>query len=318
MVGLGNLSHAYAEPSLGFKLFDTHVHFVADDQARYPLRTDAPANPYEADMREYVRQHPTYAKRILGLWDANGVEGGVAVQYRTAYDTDNSYVLDSEAESPSRVTAVVIVDASAPETPELLRKMVIEGRASGIRMTGSKDKVTGDFPWLDSPAALETWKMANKLGIAVVLMPGPVYQVNPDVMTRIAKLADEFPNTAIVLDHFTWPAPEGAPTYGLTPGHLELAKHKNIYYKFTTLNSLALEKAKVPSEDFLRFAVQTYGADHIMWGSDTGNNKLEYGELVARGEAASTKLTSAEQHQVFHDTGKAVFVSGGRGAHKVY
>jgi predicted TIM-barrel fold metal-dependent hydrolase len=235
------------------------------------------------------------------------------VHYRTAYDTDNRYVLDSAATYPKRVTAVVIVDASDPSTPQALRKIVTQQHASAIRLTGSQDKATGQFPWLDSPGALETWKVANELGIAVVLMPGPVYQVNPAAMEHIAKLAAEFPNTDIVLDHFVWPAPEGAPSYGLTPGHLALKHYKNIYYKFTTLNSLSLEKAHVPSEDFLEFAVATYGADHVMWGSDTGNNKLEYAQLVERGRLAAAKLTSDERRKVYHDTGKSVFIAGGRG-----
>ena len=277
------------------------------------MRADPPPNDHERDMREYIRKNPTFADRMLRLWDANGVEGGVAVQYRTAYNTDNSYVLDTSGKNPARVQSVVILDAADPGTPEALRAMVKQRGASAIRMTGSKDKATGEFPWLDSVEAKRTWSVANELGLAVVLMPGPVYQVNPDAMERIEKLADAYPNTFIVLDHFTWPAPEGAPNYGFSPGHLRLAKHKNIYYKFTTLNALTLEKAQLPSADFLQHAVAVFGADHVMWGSDAGNNKLEYADLVARAYTAAAKLTPAEKRQVLHDTGKAVFVSGGHG-----
>jgi predicted TIM-barrel fold metal-dependent hydrolase len=305
---------ALAQSSVPFQLYDAHVHFVSENQEKYPLRSDAAPNEHERDMREYIRNNPTYSDRILGLWDANGVDAGVAVQYRTAYDTNNAYVLDSAEKNPARVASVVILAADNPATPDLLRAMVKTRHASGIRMTGSKDKVSGEFPWLDSEAAQKTWKVADELGIAVVLMPGPVYQVNPEAMERIGKLADKFPNTYIVLDHFTWPAPEGAPNFGLSPGHLALKTHKNIFYKFTTLNSLTLEKAHVPSADFLRHAVDVYGADHVMWGSDTGNNKLEYSELVRRGVEATAQLNPVEQRATLRETGKAVFVAGGRGA----
>jgi predicted TIM-barrel fold metal-dependent hydrolase len=80
------------------------------------------------------------------------------------------------------------------------------------------------------------------------------------------------------------------------------------------LNSLTLEKAQISSADFVRHAVDVYGADHVMWGSDTGNNKLEYSDLVHRALAATVKLTPAEQRQMLRDTGKAVFISGGRGS----
>ncbi len=304
---------ASAQTALPFKLYDTHVHFVSGDFERYPMRADPAPNDHERDMREYVRQNPTGADRIFGLWDAHGVEAGVAVQYRTAYNTNNNYVLDTANKSAGRVAGVVILDAADPKTPDLLRAMVKDRGAAAIRMTGLKDKTTGEFPWLDSAAALNTWAVANELGIAVVLMPGPVYQVNPEAMDRIGKLAERFPNTRIVLDHITWPAPEGAPNYGLSPGHLALRNFKNVYYKFTTLNLQTLDKAQVPTADFVRHAVNVYGADRIMWGSDMGNNKFEYADLVRRAIAATAKLTPAEQRQMLRETGKAVFVAGGRG-----
>jgi L-fuconolactonase len=314
LVVASGVAPALGQGTLPFKPYDTHVHFVSSDLEHYPMRTDAAPNEHERDMREYIRNNPTYAKRIFSLWDAQGVEGGVAVQYRTAYNTDNSYVIDTATQNPARVASVVILDATGAQTPAALRALVKENGVSGIRLTGAKDKTTGEFPWLDSAAAQDTWKVANELGIAVVLMPGPVYQVNLEAMERIGKLADKYPNTFIVLDHFTWPAPEGAPNYGLGPGHLALRSHKNIYYKFTTLNSLTLEKAHVSSAEFLRHAVAVYGADHVMWGSDTGNNKLQYEELMHRAMEAVTMLGPEQQRQVLRETGKSVFVRGGRGS----
>jgi predicted TIM-barrel fold metal-dependent hydrolase len=300
---------ACAQNSLPFKLFDTHAHFVAGDLERYPMRTDAPYNEHARDMRGYLRQRPNTAERILGAWDANGVEGGVAVQYRIAYDTNNNYLLDSATRSPDRITGVVILEPADPKTPDLLRAIVKDRRAAGIRMTGPADVVADSVPWLDSAAAQNTWAAANELGIAVVLMPSE--PGGRDVMERIRKLAEKYPRTRIVLDHFTWPTPEGAPNYGFGPGHVALKAYRNVYYKFSTLNLERLRKADIPASDFLRHAIDLYGADHVMWGSDTGNNKMEYADLVNRAIAASAKLAPTEQRQLLHDTGKAVFVGGG-------
>jgi L-fuconolactonase len=303
---------ASAESALPFKLYDTHVHFVSGDFERYPMRTDPAPNDHERGMREYVRQNPTGADRILNLWDANGVEAGVAVQYRTAYDTNNSYLLDAANQHPARVVGVVIFEPADRKTPDLLRSMVKDYGAAGIRMTGSKDRATGEFPWLDSPAALNTWSVADELGIVVELMPGPVYRLNPEAMERIGKLAKRFPNARIVLDHLTWPAPEGAPTFGLSPEHLALKSLTNIYFKFTTLNLQELEKAQVSAADFVRHVVNVYGADRVMWGSDLGNSKQGYADLVRSAIAATTKLTPSEQRQILRETGIAVHVAGGR------
>jgi predicted TIM-barrel fold metal-dependent hydrolase len=131
-------------------------------------------------------------------------------------------------------------------------------------------------------------------------------------MERIGKLAKRFPNTRIVLDHLTWPAPEGAPTFGLSPEHLALKSLTNIYFKFTTLNLQELEKAQVSAADFVRHVVNVYGADRVMWGSDLGNSKQGYADLVRSAIAATTKLTPSEQRQILRETGIAVHVAGGR------
>ena len=305
-------STAWAQqPSLPFKIFDSHTHFVSADQQKYPIRKDLPPLQHEQEMREYQMQNPTTAQRVFGLWDANGVEAGVAVQYRSTYNLDNSYVVDTAAAYPERVRGVVILDPSDEATPATLRKWVKEKGISGIRTIGGKN-AGGEYPLLDSPAALRTWTVANELGIAVVLMTTPVYRADAGALERIAALAARFPNVRFVLDHLGWPAAEGAPGFGFTPAHLALRSRPNVYFKFTTLNLQALATANVPATDFVRFAVSTFGAYRMMWGSDFGNTKREYADLVKAAVDATAKLTPVEQRQMLHDTALAVFTPGGR------
>ncbi|MBX6319967.1 amidohydrolase family protein, partial [Pigmentiphaga sp.] len=61
----------------------------------------------------------------------------------------------------------------------------------------------------------------------------------------------------------------------------------------------------------LRRAVDMFGADHIMWGSDIGTSSGTYKEMVQRMIDASVLLTEEEKRAVWHDTGKRVFVKGG-------
>ena len=179
-------STAWAQqPSLPFKIFDSHTHFVSADQQKYPIRKDLPPLQHEQEMREYQMQNPTTSQRVFGLWDANGVEAGVAVQYRSTYNLDNSYVVDTAAAYPERVRGVVILDPSDEATPATLRRWVKEKGISGIRTIGGKN-AGGEYPLLDSPAALRTWTVANELGIAVVLMTTPVYRADAGALERIA------------------------------------------------------------------------------------------------------------------------------------
>jgi predicted TIM-barrel fold metal-dependent hydrolase/ketosteroid isomerase-like protein len=303
---------AQQQTTLPFRIFDSHTHFVSADQLKYPLRKDLPPLPHEREMREYQIQNPTTTQRVFGLWDANGVEAGVAVQYRSTYNMDNSFVVDTSFAHQDRVRGIVILDPADEATPGTLRKWVKDNRIAGIRTIGGKN-ATGEYPALESSAAQRTWSVANELGLVVVIMTTPVYKADAGALERIGALAARYPNIRIVLDHFGWPDLESATAgFGFTPAHLALRSRPNVYFKFTTLNLQTLEKAKVPAADFVRFAVDTYGADRIMWGSDFGNTKREYADLVKSAVDSTAKLTLPEQRQMLRETARGVHVAGGR------
>jgi predicted TIM-barrel fold metal-dependent hydrolase len=300
------------QATLPFKLYDSHTHFVSGDQVKYPLRKDLPPLPHEREMRELQIQNPTTAQRVFGLWDANGVEAGVAVQYRSTYNMDNSYVVDTSVAHANRVSGIVILDPSDEATPGTLRKWVKENRIAGIRTIGGKNPA-GEYPALESAAAQRTWAVANELGLVVVIMTTPVYKADAGALERIGALASRYPNIRIVLDHLGWPDIEsGAAGSGFTPAHLALRSRPNVYFKFTTLNLQTLDKAKVPAADFVRAAVDTYGADRLMWGSDFGNTKREYADLVKAAVESTAKLTLPEQRQMLRETARGVHTPGGR------
>jgi predicted TIM-barrel fold metal-dependent hydrolase len=306
----GTAVHAQ-QASLPFKIFDSHTHFVSGDLEKYPLRKDLPPLPHEQEMRENQIRNPTTAQRVFGLWDANGVDGGAAVQFRSTYDLDNSYVVDTSAAYPARVRGIVILDPTNEATPGTLRRLVKEKGISGIRTIGGKN-AAGEYALLDSPAALRTWSVADELGIAVVVMTTPVYRADAGALERIGALALRFPNIRFVLDHLGWPVAEPGPGFGFTPAHLALRSRTNVYLKFTTLNIQTLAGANIPATDFVRFAVDTFGADRLMWGSDFGNNKREYADLVNIAVDATAKLTIPEQRQILRDTARGAFAPGGR------
>ena len=59
----------------------------------------------------FSKGNTTTAEKMFGWWDSNGVEAGVGVQYRSAYGTNNAYLLDVADKNPNRVVPVVILDA---------------------------------------------------------------------------------------------------------------------------------------------------------------------------------------------------------------
>ncbi len=295
---------ALAEDKPPFKLFDSHVHLFTDDLRDYPMvATD--------QVKPRLLKDPNTVDKILRDMDENGVERCAAVQYRTAYGTDNRYVLDSAKTHPRRIVPVVILDAVDPKSPAVLRDLVKGRGAAGLRITGVPDK-DGGYAWLDSPAAQNTWAAADALGIAVVLMPVPP-EAPTQPLDRIGALAAKFPNTHIVLDHIGWPAVEGPPDFGLTKVRAALGPHRNVAFKLSTINFTRLAGGKIPATDFVRHLIDVFGADRVMWGSDFGNSKGAYAELVALGLSATATLKPAERRHVLRETGKRLFVPGGRG-----
>jgi predicted TIM-barrel fold metal-dependent hydrolase len=299
-----------AQTRLPFKFFDAHAHLRSEDRIRYPrVATPPAAGAPPGSPNGGAQGEAPEVDRVLHWMDENGVAGGAAVQHRATYGYDNRYILDSTDLHPDRLVPVTVLDAEDPATPDKVRGLAANHGLAGVRLTGMR-AADGSFPWLDSNPALQTWAVINELGLVMDLMTTPPGN-SPPAIAALLKLAPRFPNARLVLDHIAWPDARGAPDFGLDGPHQELASHSNIYYKFSTINIDLLAAAQVSATEMLRHVVAIYGADHVLWGSDIGNSAGTYAEMVRKVVSAASKLTAAEQQQVLHDTGKAVYVRGG-------
>ncbi|MFT3907688.1 MAG: amidohydrolase family protein [Steroidobacteraceae bacterium] len=326
--GAPRIAHADAAP---FKLFDGHLHPVSDDTQRYPHAAGAggppgggapggapggggaggPPGGGGAGASNGAPQAKTdIDKRVLQWMDEEGVEAIADVQKRGTYGTDNSYTIDAADAHKDRLNAVVILDAQDARSPAQLQEMIQKHGIAGLRLTGAPS-ADGTFPWLSSPQALKVWEVANKYGIVLDIMITNEDNTQYGV-PEIIKLAKAYPNVRLVLDHALFPKVSGAPDYGVNATYAAMAKQKNIYYKFTSINLGNLRAANVPAPDFVRRLVDVYGADHVLWGSDAANTGGTYHDLVAGIVATTTKLNDTEKRKVLHDTGKGVFVRGGK------
>lgn len=302
---------AFASPSRPFKLYDCHAHFYTDDWRKYPFNAKTARYGPER-MVAKAMENPMTAKKIFRFWDKAGVERGLGVQYSSTYYTDNSYLLDMAAEYPNRIIPIVILDATAEETPAELRRMAKENGIAGVRFMGVPNEA-GDFPFL-TEAAYGSWELANELGLTITLMP--ISRKDPvRAIKRVGELADRYPNVGIVMDHIAFPRYAESPsTFGFRPDQLELATHKNIYYKYTTFLIEMLLEDKAPLADFMAYAVNAFGADHMIWGSDIGNSEVDELLFVKHALDSASGLPMEQQKAIFYDTAKGLFIPGGHGA----
>lgn len=303
-------------PLAPFPLFDTHAHFYTNQSDRYPF--NATGARYGAErMIARAMANPMTPEAVFRLWDELGVEMGTGVQYNSTYGTDNSYLLDVSRQHSSRILPVVILPPTAPTTPGLLQQWARDNRLAGVRFTGSANDA-GEFTFL-SDAAGDAWAVANELGLSIVLML--LGQGIPQGLTQVARMAQRYPNVAIVLDHIAFPRPEVLPrTFGLTPEHRALAGLPNVYYKITSFlfsemeaNARAVGKPMVELRPFVHHVAELYGASHLVWGTDYGNVEVDPVEYARRAVEASEGLSAGDRQALFHDTARAIFVPGGRG-----
>ncbi|MES2398595.1 MAG: amidohydrolase family protein [Pseudomonadota bacterium] len=301
-------------------LFDSHAHLVADDQVRYPRNPmqrakDAPyrhpgviGKPGGHHGPNPINEVPD-AIRMLQWMKEENVDGMVAVQKRMIYRLDNSYILDSSDKYPDLFSAVVILDAEDDSTPGLVRKYIKENGLAGVRLFGGR-KPDGSMPWLNSPEALRTWDVAQEFGLVMDLEVLSEGGGGPSV-PAIIELARKYPAIRIVLDHLLEPEMQEGDHYGLDARYQKLSGEKNIFFKFTSINLDICREENIPAEKVLRRAVDMFGADHVMWGSDIGTSSGTYKEMVQRFLDSAELLNEEEKKAVFHDTGKRVFVKGG-------
>jgi predicted TIM-barrel fold metal-dependent hydrolase len=107
------------------------------------------------------------------------------------------------------------------------------------------------------------------------------------------------------MDHIFLPETT-EPNYGIGPAFEGVAQCPNVSVKWTSINMDCSREFGADPAKVLRRAVDFFGADKVMWGSDIGTSSGTYKEMVARAYDAAKLLTDAERRKVLHDTGRRV------------
>jgi predicted TIM-barrel fold metal-dependent hydrolase len=286
-------------------LFDAHIHFFTSDIAHYPIDPRGAREPEEV-LRARILHAPATPGTVFALWDQAGVEGGTGVQYSGAYKADNSYVLDIADRHRARIATEIIVNARDPASVAQVERTVRTRRVNALRLTGLAD-ADGHYPWLDGEGALRVWALAERLRLPVGVTYLPP-RVTGEAFAAIARLATRFPGCTILFEHMGWTGGPNSP--GLLAEHRTLVAHRNVHFKWTTLDIDALRAAGIDEARVLRDAVALYGPRRIMWGSDFGNTTRPYGGMARDARDSCALLNSTARRAVLHDNAVAIFRGG--------
>jgi predicted TIM-barrel fold metal-dependent hydrolase len=264
-------------------IVDTHVHVIAPDPVRYPLRPAGVGS-------DWFREHPVTVEEFAAAATDAGVDRAVLVQAFGAYGTDNSYVLDAVAAAPERFVSVGIVDPDDPAAPATLRHLATVPGFSGVRCFG----IGRTAPvWFDGATGVALWEVAAELDLRVVAT-----LLAPE-LPRLRRMLERFPGVPVVLDHCGFPDLAGGPPYPGAASLFALADHEPLHLKVT---SHLLEDADQQSPGGAAAIVERLAADfgprRLVWGSDyPQTHDRSYAELVELGRRACAGLPVDQQQQ---------------------
>ncbi len=258
-------------------IVDTHVHVVAADQDRYPLR------PTGIGL-DWFREAPVTVEDFLDLMAAAGVDRAVLVQPMSAYGFDNRYVIDSAQTHSQRLASVVILD-TVDDTARRLRAMWSEG-VSGVRLFAIGNPTLSR---IDDPKAVGIWEVAAELELPVVVT------ILSNQLPELRAMLERFPEVTVALDHCGFPDLSGGPPYSKATDFFELAPLPNLNLK-VSCHLLEQAESTGDARDLVEHLAAAFGADRLLWGSDyPQTHDRPYAALVELGRAACSQLSPPDQ-----------------------
>jgi predicted TIM-barrel fold metal-dependent hydrolase len=119
---------------------------------------------------------------------------------------------------------------------------------------------------------------------------------------------ERFPDTTVVIDHFSnMVAEAGPPDHGVDQLLLDVAAFPKVYTKFTTIPLGGLKAAGIDAAPVVARVVQAFGAHRVMWGSDIAQSPGTYAEMVQLGLDAVRTLGDTERADVLYGATAAVY-----------
>ncbi len=229
---------------------DSHVHVWPKLTEKYPL--DSKYTPADVVPAAFPPEE------IMQLGQKEGVQRVVLIQM-SFFGFDNSFMLDCISKWPKVFRGVAIIDHDAPGVPEkmiALKKLGVRG----YRLYANAKNVAS---WDGSPGIDAMFKTAAETQQAICLLS------DPEVLPGIDKMASKYPNTKIVIDHFSRIGMRGQVDQGDLEKLCKLGRFENVFVKTSAFYALGQKKA--PYKDLLPMIKQlrdAYSADRLMWGSD--------------------------------------------------
>lgn len=263
-----------------------------------PIKRDYPIDEFHADL------------------EGHGVVGSVYVQanWPAGRAVDESRWVQSVADASGWPNAIVgFADFHAGDADETLKALADIPRLRGVRQQlhwhenelcrfQPRPDVMNDASWRRGFAHLRTYGLMFEL------------QVFASQMEDAARLAADFPETTMVLQHCGMP--EDASAAGMTAwrdGMKRLADRPNIMNKLSGLGTFIRRNDPAFIAEIVPETVEIFGVERCIYGSNFPIEKLwtGYGPLIGAFRQALAGFSESDRRRMFHDNAVRVYAPEG-------
>ena len=243
--------------------------------------------------------------------DRCGIDKGVLVQHRGEFD--NTYLLECARRYPDRISAMGLVDHQAPDAAELMGGWADEG-IEGFRF------------WFDregsDTGSRRCWQKANELGLPVTV-PATTEDY---ASVEFEQLVRAYPGVPFIIEHMAvigtlkTGSDKRVPTPPFTTfrAAIALAKYPNVFMKVTGFGELmgrpqSFGRGQPPFDlsavpPLIDMCVESFGADHMMIGTDSTSSAREgYANVWRYLEEYLSRFSVAQREAILGGTAVNLF-----------
>ncbi len=231
-------------------MIDTHVHFW-----RYTSASHAWIDPHMS-----VLKRDCLPRDLEATMRTNGVSGCIAVQALNSSE-ETQFLLDLADAHPWIVGVVGWVDVLAEDLDARLAELAAHPKLVGIRHLAQDE---ADAGWLARPSVVAGVSKLARHGLSFDLL------VRERELSAAIELAQCLPNQTFVLDHLGKPPVREGRIEPWSALVRELARCDNVVAKVSGLSTERRSRADGCDDldIYLDVALQAFGADRLMSGSD--------------------------------------------------
>lgn len=258
-------------------VFDTHTHAWGYPNKKHPWINGPLLDRINAFSVDTVYT----AEKLLADMDRAGIDEAVIVGYPIFEWTDNWYTIRTVQEY-DRLYGIVMLDPFADDSANHLREAMAVDDILGFRVGAAcpYDRMWETFDptttWLEeSINETEFWEVAAETN-AIVQILADYRQLN-----QVSKLVETYPHLTYLLDHFAHADADTSASKEPFSPFEELIDYENIAVKVSEIQHRSREEFPYADmHDLVRWFLDEFGRERVIWGSDFPNvsDQATYGK----------------------------------------